>query len=232
MLCLVLVLGTGSAVAQVAPTPASAVAAGDTAAAAGDWAGAIGAYQHAVEANAADIAAWYKLGVALSIHGEPAAAADAFRRVRDLDPVFPQIDARIAAAEGRARYDAEQALDRVGYFDEADIRAEARRDALGSGNRVLGVRASLGIAPGSDPSGDMQAATVDGEAQAAALAGDQTVSATPIDLDVYLAAAEAHRLAGEATAARYYVELFLELGGDPAETSALRAAIDRAETPQ
>ena len=105
----------------------------ETAAAAvmdGDWVAAAAAYGAAVREDPAPVEPWYRLGVAHALAGDAASAAVAFRQVRERAPEFPEIDARIAAADARAARDEAEAIDPPGVLDDPAMRAQAREAAL------------------------------------------------------------------------------------------------------
>lgn len=220
----------GAGLALAAPAVGQEPSVGENAAAAGDWHGAVAAFEAEVEATDS-AAAWYQLGVARALAADASGAAEAFRAVRERDPAFPEIDARIAAAEARAARDAEESVDRAGFQSDADARAEARWDALERGDLLYAGRAAAGLEPESDPRGDAREHRELGAREAAAASAVAAVGAAPTDVERYLAAADALRLADALTEARYFLSLYLEMGGDPLAAAPVRRALDAVDNP-
>ncbi len=210
----------------VHPDASAALAAGTAAADAGDWPAAVLAFAEATRHDPASVDAWYRLGVARAIAGDAAGARDALRRVADLAPSFPDIDALVAAATARAEYDASIALDRPGYFSDAGVRAAARADAFDAGRWLLGVRAELTLDPLVAPASACDRALLEGRIDDAVAFALQAIAASPASPPAWWLAADAHRLAGRYDEARYFIDLYEELGGDAARASALRASLD------
>lgn len=220
----------GAVAQDAAPDAAVVVLSGEEAAAQGDWDAAVAAFAAAAESSDS-AAAWYRLGVARAVAGDAAGAAHAFRAVAERDPDFPEIGARIAAADARAAADEAELLDRPGFHTDPEVRLEARRDALARADRVYATRAAVGLEPGAGADADAAEAVLDADPERAAVYALAAVSADPSDPDAYLAAADALRLAGRLDAARYYLNLHGELGGDPRAAAAVRDALRRAEQP-
>lgn len=223
-------LGSTLPVAASAEQGATPASAGDAAAAAGDWTTALAEFE-AQAVRSEDAAAWYRVGVARAMVGDAAGAADAFRRVAAIEPAFPDIGARIAAADARAAADAAEALDRPGFFDDPDARIQARRDALERADLLYASRAAAGLPAGAAPQADATEARLIAQPADAVAHALAAVAAEPDDVSRYLAAADALRLAGELEAARYYLDLYADLGGDAAAAAPVRRALDRADLP-
>ena len=196
----------------------------------GEWVMAVDAYAAAADGST-DPALWYRLGVVQAIAGDPAAAAESFTRVRELDASFPEIDARIAAALARAEWEAAQSADPDGFVDDPEVREAVRRRALEDGDVVSNARAASGTAPGSAPDLDAIEHGLLAEVDAAVSDALHALGAAPSERHHALAAADALRRSGDLARARYFLRLYIELGGDPAEALPLRRAIENAELP-
>lgn len=220
----------GAGLVSASPAFAQEPSPGEHAAAVGDWHGAVEAFEAEVAATDA-AAAWYQLGVARALAADASGAAEAFRAVRERDPAFPEIDARIAAAEARATRDAEESVDRAGFQSDATAREEARWDALDRGDLLYAGRAAAGLEPASDPRGDVLEHRELGALEEAAVAAVAAVGDSPTEVERYLVAADALRLADSLTEARYFLSLYLELGGDPLAAAPVRRALDAVDNP-
>lgn len=219
-LALLATLGLG---AQLAHADDPVVAAqGVESADVGDWTEARARFEAQSVARPDDVSAWYRLGVARALTNDAAGAADAFRRVKALAPAFPQIDARIAAADARASHDAAEALDPGRDYPDA------RAAAFDEDYWLSALRYELLIEPGSDPSGDARASAAEGDTAAAARASIGALGADPSSTGSYLRAARAAYLHGDRDAARYYLDVFGVVGGDAAEAADLYDALERS----
>ena len=196
----------------------------------GEWTLAAEVYAAAAE-NSSDPALWYRLGVVQAISGDPEAAAESFARVRDLDSGFPEIDQRIASAVARAEWEASQSADPEGFDDDAAVREEVRRRALDNGDVITNARAASGTEPGASPALDSREHGLLAEPDAAVEDAIHALGDAPSERDHALAAADTLRRAGELGRARYFLRLYIELGGDPAEALPVRRAIENAELP-
>lgn len=216
------------AFAQTAASATSPVEAPDPLAAvwdARDWASAVELLEARVEDRSESVDAWYRLGVARALNADAAGAAEAFRRVRQLAPSFPGIDDDIAAAEARAARDADEAVDTPGVLADAAVRADVRSSALDDGWWLSGARLELVSALGEAPAADARAWALEGDAAAAAEAADAALGAAPDEPRSYASAARAWLRAGDIDRARYYLDLYETLGGDPAEAGDLYDAL-------
>lgn len=198
--------------------------------AAGDWSAAAELYATAA-ADSQDAALWYRLGVVQAISGDPGAAAESFSRVSELDPNFPDIGTRIAEATARAEWEAAQAADPEGYSDDPGVREGVRARALDERNVVASARAAAGDEPSTAPGLDAREHSLLGETDEAAEDANQALGDAPAERAHALAAADAHRAAGDLARARYFLRLYVELGGDPAMAVPVRHAIENAELP-
>ena len=205
-----------------------AAAMGDVAMSEARYDAAVEAYRQAVAAGDG-VRDWYKLGVALAVSGDVETAVAAFHRVRDAEAGFPGIDDIIEQAEARAQRDRDLALDRPGYFTDDDVRAASRTDAIVDGNWLLEVRSRIGSTPLSNAEADAYVALLEGRPEEAAESAMQALGNTPGELVLYLLVADAYRLSGDATIARYFVDLYAELGGPEEDAEALVAAIERID---
>lgn len=221
-----LVALSGSARAQQEPPAES----GEALAASGDWVGAARAFE-AQAAARGDAPSWYRYGVALAMTGDAAGAAIAFRTVQQLDPGFPGIAERIAAAEARASRDLAERLDPAGFLVDDAVTLQARREALERGDLVYAARAATALPSGVGLDADATEAVLLARPEVAAITAVAAVGEDPGAVELYLGAADALRLAARFDAARYYLELYLELGGDPVAAAPVRQAIDRADVP-
>ena len=215
--------------AQPAPD-ATALARADQLAAEGRWHEASSAY-HALASPTEEPALWYRLGVALALEGDASGAADAFRRVGELDPGFPDIAARLGAAESRAAFDEEQALDPPGFFEDPTVRLATRRAALDRRDLLDASRAAVDLEAGFGPEADAVEFAARGEGASAAEAALEAVAASPGAPAPYLNAADALSRVGELAAARYYLSLYYDLGGDPVPAAPVLRLIERADAP-
>lgn len=202
-------------------TIASGLEEGDRFARSGDWASARGVYEDATERSADSVAGWYRLGVARAIGGDASGAAEAFRRVRQLAPELPEIDNIIAAAEERAAYDEEQALDPSAVFADVNARTAARSEALAARLWLHGVRYELVGEPGEAPAADALTASLEGGAVAAAEAASHAAAQNHQDPSHYLVAAQRWLLAGDLERARYFLSLYETFEGDPSVAAPL-----------
>jgi tetratricopeptide (TPR) repeat protein len=196
----------------------------------GEWQAAADAYA-AASADSDDPALWYRLGVVQAIAGDPAGAAESFGRVNELDPGFPEIAVRIAAATARAEWEAAQAADPEGFSDDPAIRAEVRGRALAERDVVASARAASGAEFGASPDLDSAEHGLLGETEEAAVDAIHALGDAPAERAHALAVADAHRRAGDLARARYFLRLYVDLGGDPALAVPVRRAIENADSP-
>lgn len=224
-----LAVGSGATAQEIEPVDAF-IDAGEAAAAAGDWAAARTAFEQAIAIQESP-AGWYQLAVARALSGDAVGAAAAFRRVQEIDPGFPEIDERVAHADARVAYEAEQAVDRVGFDSEPAVRLEAREDALQRDDLVYASRAAVGLEPGAGPVADAMELRAHGAVGDAAVMAVHAVGQDPTNTALYLQAADALRLAGDPATARYYLGLFVDRGGDPVLAAPVRRAIDAIDAP-
>lgn len=193
----------------------------------GDWAAA--ALVFAAEAeNSSDPALWYRLGVVQAIAGDPAGAQASFSRVQELDAQFPDIEMRIAAAAARAEWESAQAADPAGFSEDAEVREAVRARALENGDVVASARAAT---PEDSPALDAAEHGLLGQAADASIDAIQALGDAPSERELTLIAADLHRRSGDLATARYFLRLYSELGGDPAEAVPVRRAIENAELP-
>jgi hypothetical protein len=181
-----------------------------------------------------DAASWYEYGASLAMAGDAAGAVLVFRYVAELDPEFPQIGERIAAAEARAARNLDLRIERPGFGVEPEATAAARRAALERGDLVFAQRANAylsgHLAAPVDAAAESGTAALEGAADRAAAFAVAAAGLAPDDPDAALHAADMLRSAGDLEAARYFLERYVELGGDLRTAAPVRRAIDRAET--
>ncbi len=195
----------------------------------GEWEAAAIAYAAQAEGSE-DPALWYRLGVVQAIAGQPAEAATSFRRVAELDSAFPDIGMRVAAADARAEWESAQAADPAGFADDPEVREGVRERALESGDVVSSARVASAESADS-PALDAAEHGLRGEAEDAAQDAMQALGDAPSERELALGAADYHRRAGDLTTARYFLRLYIELGGDPAFSVPVRRAIENADLP-
>lgn len=212
-----LLFAAGTVTAQEVPTDTPVGDAWE----AGDWERAVGILERAVSTEAATVDDWYRLGVARALNGNAAGAAEAFRRVRQLAPAFPGIEGDISAAEARAAHDASEAIDAPGVLDDAAARAIARSEELADGWWLSGARLELVSSLAEAPAADVRSWALEGDAQASAQAAEAALGAEPDDPARYASVARAWVRAGDIDRARYYLDLYETLGGDPASATDL-----------
>lgn len=201
--------------------------AADAAAASNDWLVAAARFDEAGKLAPDSVETHYKLAVARAIAGDMVGARNALGRVKELAPGFPGIDDLLARVQPRAEAYLAKAVDVAAAQGTAEERASEAGALAAERSWLMSLRSLQGIPAEAATVARRDLAALEGKVAESARLALLAVAQSPAELPLYARAADALRIAGELERARYYRQIFVDLGGDPADVAAVTGALNR-----
>ena len=207
-----------------------AMDAADAAAASNDWLVAAARFEDAAKLAPESVETTYKLAVARAIAGDMVGARNALGRVRELAPAFPGIDDLIARVGPRAEAYLAKSVDVAAAQGSPEERAGEAESLAAERAWLMSLRSLQGLPAQAAIAARRDLAALTGKVSEAAQLALAAVAEKPSELPLYVRAADALRVAGEVERARYYRQLFVDLGGDPTLIAPVTGALNRLPT--
>ncbi len=201
--------------------------AADAAAASNDWLVAAARFDDAARLAPDSVETHYKLAVARAIAGDMVGARNALVRVKELAPAFPGIDDLIQRVEPRAQAYLAKAVDVAAAQGTAEERATEASALAAERSWLMSLRSLQGLPAEAATAARRDLAALEGKVAEAARLALVAIAQSPAELPLYARAADALRVAGEIERARYYRQIFVDLGGDPAAVAPVTGALNR-----
>jgi len=169
----------------------------------------------------------YKLAVARAIAGDMVGARNALLRVKELAPTFPAIDDLIARVEPRAQAYLAKSVDVAAAQGTEEERTEEATTLAAERSWLMSLRSLQGLPAQAAVAARRDLAALEGKVAESARLALVAIAQSPSDLPLYARAADALRVAGETERARYYRQIFVDLGGDPTLVAPVTGALNR-----
>ena len=201
--------------------------AADAAAASNDWLVAAARFEEASRLAPDSVESHYKLAVSRAIAGDMVGARNALVRVKELAPTFPAIDDLIARVEPRAQAYLGKSVDVAAAQGTEEERAAEATSLAAERSWLMSLRTLQGLPAQAAVAARRDLAALEGKVADAARLALVAIAQSPSDLPLYARAADALRVAGEIERARYYRQIFVDLGGDPTLVAPVTGALNR-----